>query len=133
MDQDNPAVSSLTKMPPALLADLGDNPSILKGIATVMSAVQLEGLHRVFNNPTTPTGQKIQIFEATSKIAELGAYGKATNNGQVIAEKFSLSINVINQAAPTPTKLNTSAEVVEMVDVTDVTAKDSNEAPADAR
>jgi len=130
-------------MPPALLADVADDPSILKGIATVMSAVQLEGLHRVFNNPSTPTGQKIQIFEATSKIAEIGAYGKATTYGQVGAEKFSLSINVLNQVAPTPaatstpTKLETSApvvlDVVDVADVTDVTAKDIKEAAVDAR
>lgn len=121
MDQDNPAVNSLTKMPPALLADVADDPSILKGIATVMSAVQLEGLHRVFNNPATPTGQKIQIFEATSKIAEIGAYGKASQPQVTPGTGFSVNIIFDNTPKPDAASKAKTIDVVatEIVDVKD--------------
>lgn len=117
MDQNNPAVTTLTDMSPALLADLGDNPALLKGIATVMAAVQLEALHRISNNPSTPTGQRIQIFEATTKVAELGAYGKAS---QQVTPGTGFSVNIIMNN--TPTKLETSVPVV--VDVTDVSSRE---------
>lgn len=126
MDQNNPAVTTLTDMSPALLADLEDNPALLKGIATVMAAVQLEALHRISNNPATPTGQRIQIFEATTKVAELGAYGKASQ--QQVSPGTGFSVNIIMNSSPT--KLETSAPVVVDAQVTDVTAKDIKEVTA---
>lgn len=121
MDQNNPAVTTLTDMSPALLADLEDNPALLKGIATVMAAVQLEALHRISNNPTTPTGQRIQIFEATTKVAEIGAYGKASQQQTSPGTGFSVNIIMNNS----PTKVETSAPVVvDVVDVTDVLSRE---------
>lgn len=94
MDHTNPAVSSLTQMSPALLADMDNDPALLKGIAAVMSAIQLEKLHHLAMSPTTPTGQKIQIFEATTKVAEVGAYGKASQQVGDGVPKFSVTINI---------------------------------------
>jgi hypothetical protein len=121
MDQNNPAVTTLTDMSPALLADLEDNPALLKGIATVMAAVQLEALHRISNNPATPTGQRIQIFEATTKVAELGAYGKASQQQTTPGTGFSVNIIFDNTPKPDAASKAKTIDLVatEIVDVKD--------------
>jgi hypothetical protein len=99
MDQNNPARTALTSIPPALLADMANDPKLLRNIAMPMVAMQLDALHRLTLNPNLPTGQRIQIADFTAKIAD--AYPKASaptaGAGQ---ERFVLNINMGSNTKP---------------------------------
>ena len=90
----NPATAPFTGMPPALLADLHDNPDRLQPIARAMGAINLEQMFQyVSRNPDCTFAQRLAFQELVNKMGRLLPEPKAAPQG---GSGFSLKIVVGN-------------------------------------
>ncbi len=120
MDSANPAVTAQTRIPPALLEAVADDPAVGRRMFRKMMMVQADKLHRLSLDPNTATSLRLQIAEWFSKNADFAPKALAANASA--GPTFSININmdkkkelpmveVVGSADPAPA--SESRELVE--------------------
>jgi hypothetical protein len=120
----NPAVTSLTNIPPAMLEDLIENPQAMNPTYRIMLASAVDATYRRIQDPSTPVGQRIQFIDQLAKLAD--AYPKAGIQANANAGGPALSVQIIfnkpEKAAPVIEA--TTVEVKEVVEQITAVAND---------
>lgn len=94
MENANPAVSAQTRIPPALLEAVADDPAVGRRMFRKMMMVQADRLHRLSLDPNTSHAIRLQIAEWFSKNADfvpraVGANASAGAPSAILNINFS--------------------------------------------
>ena len=71
MDTHNPAVANKLDIPPAMLEEIQDNPTVLQPVARVMGAVNLHNMFVQVTHPEAPFTQRVEFQKLVNKIGRL--------------------------------------------------------------
>ena len=106
----NPAEFQLTKIPPALLEQLVEDPRAMDPTFRIMLAINVDRAHRRAEDPNLPLSQRLQLIDTLAKLTD--AYPKASV-AAAGAGGPALSVQIIfNKPDPKP-----AAEVIEATTV----------------
>lgn len=93
---DNPAVSVHTRIPPAIVEAIADDPKIMEPIARAMAAVNLDNLFAQMRNPNAPVGQRMDFQRLLN---DMGRLSKEDKNAAALANLPVVTINLGNGSA----------------------------------
>lgn len=80
---ENPALTRLTDMPPALVAAIQDDPAVLQPIARAMGAINMHNLFKQVSHPDATVAHRVEFQKLVNKIGQLEPETKAASAGFV--------------------------------------------------
>ncbi len=116
MDDENPAVTAKTRIPPALLDEAGKDPKVIEEMARKIYFVNLDRIQRQISaqGDNVPLRTRLDYMEHVAKIGQLGEKKAAASAAGAGAPGFSISI-VLPQTSTAANSLP-KVEVIEAAD-----------------
>lgn len=110
-DDDNPAVTALTAIPPAVLEEFRDNPDAAAPYARIMYGTGVVAMNDLMRDPKVPLRTRLDWLDHLARIGniEKKQSATATQNGP----GFSVNI-VLNSPQPGATLPAATAQVVDV-------------------
>lgn len=108
MDEQNPAVAAQTRIPPALLEEVGNDPRELERWVRKLYLVNMDKLQRLMKAQDIPISQRMAWLE---HLAKYGGLGQAKAAPVAAGSGFSVQIVLNNQNQQPPTAIPQVVEV----------------------
>lgn len=114
MDDDNPAVTRQLQINPALLEEVGTDPTVIPIWARKMYFIQQAQMHARMREANAPLGAKQAFLDHLAKVGDVGGYAKA-NAAAAANPGAGFSINFVfpNDSGSDKSKQLPKVEVVE--------------------
>lgn len=113
-DKENPAVTALTRMPPALLEELGTNEAALQKHARILLAVNIDVHHRQMRQANAPIESRQKFMSFLAEVGNVGS--KAAAKAAAANTGPAFSVNFILPTGTTTKELTSKPVVAEVIE-----------------